>query len=163
LSWRAGSLTDLHGELKELVDRFDEREVEYALCGSLAMAFYGLPRPALDIDLLVPAESMEPFREIANDRGYTIEVQPVIFADGAVEIRTFIRRDPVSRRSFTLKMLLVTPDLGRVWSKREFISWEGRRLCIVSHWGLIELKTLRRSAQDLEDIAGLRESRRALP
>jgi len=52
----------------------------------------------------------------------------------------------------------VTPDLGRVWNRRECISWEDRRLCVASRWGMIELKSLRRSPRDLEDIAGLRES-----
>jgi hypothetical protein len=155
-------LPDLHGELKGLVDRLDEEGVEYALCGGLAMSFFGLPRPTIDIDLLVPPESVESFRQIAGERGYTVEVQPVTFADGAVEIRKFIKRNTASRESLTLKLLLVTPDLGRVWSKREYIGWEGRRLSIVSRWGMIELKSLRRSPWDLEDIAGLRESQSAL-
>jgi hypothetical protein len=155
-------LPDLHGELKSLIDQLDEKEVEYALCGGLAMSIYGLPRPTIDIDLLVPPESVESFRQVAGERGYTVEVQPVVFADGAVEIRQFIKRDTASQGSLTLKLLLVTPDLARVWSKREYVDWEGRRLCIVSRWGMIELKSLRRSPWDLEDIASLRESQSAL-
>jgi hypothetical protein len=58
--------------------------------------------------------------------------------------------------NISIKALVVTPDLGRVWSRRECIPWEERRLCMVSKWGMIELKTMRRNRQDLEDIAWLR-------
>jgi hypothetical protein len=149
--------------LQRLVDGLDEEGIEYALCGGFAMAVYGFPRPDVDIDLLAPPEDLDSFREVAARCGYSIEVQPVVFAGGAVEIRKFIKRDPASRGGLTLKLLLVTPDLRRVWSKRECVDWEGRRLCVVSRWGMIELKSLRRSPWDLEDIAGLRESQSSLP
>jgi len=149
---------DIHAELKSLVDALDEAGVEHALCGGLAMSIYGIDRPTTNIDLLISPEDVDAFRKVASQLGYTVEVQPVSFADGAVQIVKFIRRDEPPGGDLSLKALLVTPDLGRVWGRRECIPWEGRRLCVVSRWGLIELKTLRRSLRDLQDIASLRES-----
>ena len=149
---------DLHAELKSLVDALAAADVEYALCGGLAMAIYGIERPTNDIDLLIPYESVDAFRAAATALGYTVEVPAVTFAGGAVEIRKFIKRDAAAGGDLSLKALMVTPDLARVWSRRECLSWEDRRLCVLSRWGMIELKSLRRSPRDLEDISALRES-----
>ena len=149
---------DLHAELKRLVDALDGADVEYALCGGLAMSIYGIERPTKDIDLLIPFEGVDAFRAVAGDLGYSVEVPAMAFADGAVEIRKFIKRDPAVGGDLSLKALMVTPDLARVWRHRECLPWEDRRLCLVSRWGMIELKTLRRSLRDLEDISALRES-----
>jgi hypothetical protein len=149
---------DIHAELKDLVDALDKAGVEHALCGGLAMSVYGIDRPTTNIDLLISPEDVNAFRKVAIRLGFTVEVQPVSFADGAVMIVKFIRRDQDAGGDLSLKALLVTPDLHRVWGRRECIPWEGRRLCVVSRWGMIELKTLRRTPRDLEDIASLRES-----
>jgi hypothetical protein len=149
---------DLHAELRSLVDCLDEAGVEHALCGGLAMSILGVERPTKDIDLLIAPESLDAFRSVAADLGYTVEVPAVTFASGAVEICKFIKRDPEAGGDLSLKTLLVTPDLTRVWSRRECLPWENRRLCLVSRWGMIELKSLRRSPRDLEDISALRES-----
>jgi len=150
-------LFDLHDELIALVDAVDDADLDYALCGGLAMSVYGIDRSTNNIDILISPEDAPKLRTVAEKMGYTIEVDPMTFADGAVEMRKFIRRDKESRGAQALKALLVTPDITRVWTKRECHDWEHRRLCLVSRWGLIELKSLRRNPRDLEDIAALRE------
>jgi hypothetical protein len=55
-----------------------------------------------------------------------------------------------------LDMLLVTPAVEHVWQSRQRVQWRGGELTVVSPDGLIALKTLRLSKQDLADIARLR-------
>ena len=150
-------MVDLHEELISLVDAADDADLDYALCGGLAMSVYGIDRATDNIDLLIAPGDTEKLRAVAGKMGYTIEVDPMTFSDGAVEMRKFIRRDRETRGGHALKALLVTPDITRVWTKRECHDWENRRLCLVSRWGLIELKSLRRTPRDLEDIAALRQ------
>ena len=63
---------DLHEELARLVDALADCEVEYALCGGLALAVHGFPRFTKDIDLLVRKEDVEGIVEAARDRGFVV-------------------------------------------------------------------------------------------
>ena len=53
--------------------------------------------------------------------------------------------------------LLVTPQIREAWDSRVESEWEGGKLSVVSPAGLIALKQLRRSGQDLDDIKALAE------
>jgi len=55
---------DILEELKELIKKLNQEEIEYALCGGLAMAIYALPRATLDIDILIESTvNLFSFRE----------------------------------------------------------------------------------------------------
>ncbi len=59
-----------------------------------------------------------------------------------------------------LDLLLVdSAALESVWQTRQSFEWEGRKVWIVSREGLISLKRLRGSPQDLVDIEKLKEQR----
>lgn len=56
-----------------------------------------------------------------------------------------------------LDLLLVhSPVLEKIWQTRQSFEWEGRKTWIVSREGLIGLKRLRGSPQDLVDIEKLK-------
>jgi hypothetical protein len=48
----SGLIMDILDELKTITADLDNEEIDYALCGGLAMAIYDLPRATLDIDYL---------------------------------------------------------------------------------------------------------------
>jgi len=52
-------MIDLSDELKGLIAKLNQENIEYALCGGLAIAIYALPRATLDIDLLIELNSLE--------------------------------------------------------------------------------------------------------
>lgn len=151
-------MLDLYDEFKRLISAVAERRIDYALCGGLALAVYGVPRATVDIDLLIPAESLEKAKLAARALGYTIEAQPMKFAKGTVEIVRLSKLDPDSGDILVLDMVLVTPSVLSVWESRSEIEWEGGRLWVVSRKGLITLKSLRGSTQDLYDIERLKEA-----
>ena len=57
-------------ELRLLVGSFNQHEVEFALCGGLAVAAHGLVRATQDIDFLIREESLEPAYVAAAEVGY---------------------------------------------------------------------------------------------
>jgi hypothetical protein len=57
----------------------------------------------------------------------------------------------------SLDLLLVTPAIQKIWTSRVEADWEDGTLSVVSRAGLIELKTLRGSPQDIADIVALQE------
>ncbi len=50
---------DLYDELMALIDAFADANIDYALCGGIAVAFYGYPRFTKDIDILIRAEDLD--------------------------------------------------------------------------------------------------------
>jgi len=147
---------DLLDELKLLLARLDLEEIDYALCGGLAMAVYALPRATLDIDLLIEASSLARAARAVHKLGFTLSATPLEFHDGTVRIHRVSKIEPETGETLVLDFLLVTPDLEPVWRSRAKVDWEGGTLSVVSAEGLIVLKSLRGSGQDQDDIRHLR-------
>jgi len=150
-------MIDLYEELKALVGKLDEAKIDYALCGGMALAIYGIPRATVDLDLLISSEALEKASRIAQERGYAFIAQPMVLASGAISIRRFSKKDEETGFWVSLDFLLVTPSLEDVWEERQTLEWEGGRIQVVSRAGLIRLKSFRKSGQDLEDIGRLKE------
>ena len=150
---------DIYDEFLKLVASLDERGIDYALCGGMAMAVHGSPRATIDIDLLVLPGSLTELISLAEDLGYTIREKDLSFKDGAIEIRRISKIDRNSGDLLSLDFLLVTPVIEAVWKTRVKAVWENRPLSVVSRRGLIALKSLRGSGQDIDDIRKLQSGR----
>lgn len=148
-------MLDIAEELRKLVAVFAEHQVDYALCGGMAMAIHGRLRATIDIDLLIPSESLDEVMTIAKSLGYNIPGKDMSFANGAVEIRRVSKIDLDDGELLSLDLLLVTPETLGIWESRVEAEWEGGKLSVVSARGLIALKQLRGSGQDLADIEAL--------
>lgn len=146
---------DILDELRTLVAILDEHKVDYALCGGMAMGVHGLARTTIDIDLLIPFDSLDKVLAIAKSLGYSIRGKDLSFANGAIEIRRVSKIHPDDGELLSLDLLLVTPDILGSWESRVEAEWEGGKLSVVSAAGLVALKQLRRSEQDLVDIKAL--------
>ncbi|MEK6286258.1 MAG: hypothetical protein AABO57_10995 [Acidobacteriota bacterium] len=147
---------DLYEEFKSIVSALDERGIDYAVCGGLAMAVHGLPRATVDIDLLILGESLEEAKSLVRSLGYTIEAQPMTFHKGAIEIRRLSKIDPSDGDLLMIDFLLVTPAVAAAWNNRIRVASPKGSVFVVSREGLILLKSFRRSGQDLDDIERLK-------
>ncbi len=146
---------DIYDELRKLISVLDEHEIDYALCGGMAMAIHARPRSTIDIDILILSESLEKVLPIALTLGYNIRGMDLSFARGAIEIRRVSKIDQESGDLLSLDLLLVTPEIFPIWESRTTANWEGGKLSVVSRKGLISLKELRGSGQDQDDIKAL--------
>jgi Nucleotidyltransferase of unknown function (DUF6036) len=145
---------DLEQELATVLDALHAANVEYALCGGLALAVHGAPRATVDIDLLVRPEDAPRVREIAEGLGFRFPALPMNFSN--------IRIDPITKidaegDTLMLDLLVATPELEPVWRDRQRLPWRGRQISVVSREGLVTLKMLRASKQDLADIERLQD------
>jgi hypothetical protein len=73
---------DLFLELGRLPPRREQRGVDFALCGAVALAIHGVPRATQDIDLLVRPAALPHLREAARSCGFIPESVPMDFASG---------------------------------------------------------------------------------
>ncbi len=143
---------DLLLELKELTKKLNAVNVEYALCGGLAMAIYALPRATLDIDILIEESSLEIVRRAVRELGFSIDAAPMEFQNGKIRIHRVSKSETDTGEMLSLDLLMVTPEIAGVWENRRIVHWEAGKLCVVSPAGLIFLKSLRKSGQDQDDI-----------
>lgn len=150
-------MLDLYEELRSLIAALDKHEIEYALCGGIAMAIFGRPRATVDIDLLIVAETLDEVIELAKALKYTVRGLDMSFANDAIEIRRVSKIDQETGFVLSLDMLLVTPQIQEVWDSRVRADWEGGKLSVVSRDGLIALKKLGGRPQDFADISTLME------
>lgn len=147
---------ELFTEFSQLVNELNKEQVDYALCGGLAMAVYAFPRATLDIDILIEPESLKKTKSVAERLGFNFDVGLMRFNEDTVQIYRLTKTSPDKGDTLMLDMLLVTPEMEAVWKSRQRVSWEGGELPVVSPRGLIELKSKRLSGQDQDDIMNLR-------
>ncbi|HEV2021234.1 MAG TPA: hypothetical protein VGQ94_01770 [Terriglobales bacterium] len=153
-------MASLYEELKALVAALNEEQVPYALCGGLAMAVHGFPRATIDIDFLAPTESAERILEVGARLGFTLPTTTLQFKQG-VQVRRISKPRGPDEEVLILDVLLANPPLDAAWERREQVEWEGGRIWVVSREGLVQMKSLRGSGIDVEDVAKLRTSRRS--
>lgn len=147
---------DLFTEFSRLVNELNKEQVDYALCGGLAMAVYAFPRATLDIDILIEPESLEKTKEIAERLGFNFDAGLMRLSGDAIQIYRLTKISADKGDTLMLDMLLVTPEMKAVWESRQKVSWDEGELPVVSPRGLIELKSKRLSGQDQDDIINLR-------
>jgi hypothetical protein len=146
------AIFDIDAELEAITRALEDGQIDYALCGGIAVAVHGYPRATVDIDLIVTRESLAAALAVARGLGYLVEAGPMRFASG-VEVRRVSRLE--SGEVFTLDLMPVTGVLEDVWQGRQQVSWRGRPLRVVSRDGLIKMKRLAGRSQDLADLAAL--------
>jgi hypothetical protein len=143
---------DLLIELTNIIKVFNEDGIDYALCGGLALAVYAKPRATLDIDIMVQPDFLDKIKQRAEKLGFTVHAVPMNFKGGAVQIHRMTKFDDDHGEHLSLDLLIVTPETRLSWDSRITVEWEGGTLKVVSPKGLIELKSLRKSGQDEDDI-----------
>ncbi len=143
---------DLLVELAKIIRAFDQDEIDYALCGGLALAVYAKPRATLDIDIMVQPDCIEKIKKKVEELGFTVHAMPMRFKGGAVQIHRMTKFDDELEEHLSLDLLIVTPETRLSWDSRMAVEWEGGTLKVISPKGLIELKSLRKSGQDEDDI-----------
>ncbi|MBI4026857.1 MAG: hypothetical protein HY360_17870 [Verrucomicrobia bacterium] len=145
---------NLRDELRQLVRALDSVNIPYALCWGLAMAVHGWPRATLDIDLLVEAGHLEGVRRLAGSLGFTHEAGEMTLAAGRVRLFRMVKF--VGQEWLPLDLLIVTPDLLPVWKSRRQAPTGDGPITVVSPAGMIQMKSLRNSGTDQDDIRRLK-------
>ena len=143
---------DLVDEFRALLEGLERAGVDFAVCGGLAFAIHVRPRATIDIDLLLPIEEVERAKQVAREQGYRIEAGPFVIRKDVIEIHRLSKPDPETGDLLSLDLLVVTQTLAPVWETRQRVDWEHGTVPVVSRAGLVTMKRLRASGQDLDDI-----------
>jgi len=147
---------DLIREFGALIDALHREDVEYAVCGGIAVTIHGYVRTTKDIDLLIRREDADRAVQLAAQIGFLDDSGSLSFEAGTRRERTVRRVVKTEGRDvLMLDLLLVSAILEPVWQSRTQVEWEGRHVSIVSRDGLARMKTLAGRDQDLTDLKQL--------
>lgn len=143
-------------ELHRLLSTLESHQVKYALCGGLAMAVYAFPRATLDIDIMIDPVDLDTVKSLVGSLGYTFDSGLMVFKSEAIQIYRLVKIENDTSEELVLDLLLVSDKLKDIWNSRVRLEWEYGRLSVVSPEGLIQMKSMRKSCQDQDDIRHLR-------
>lgn len=144
----------IYDELQALIELFRETEIEYALCGGLAMAVHGWPRTTMDIDILIKKKDLAAVCATAKSLGFKHEAHKMCFCNGKIKIHRLVKL--AGEEAIPLDLLTVTPALRPIWKQRTTLESTYGPICVVSADGLAMMKNMRKSGQDKDDIRKLK-------
>jgi len=151
-------MQDLYGEFKAIIQSFNSHGIPYAVCGGLAYAIHVQPRATVDMDFLIQGTDLPRSTRVLTELGYTPHPGLMAFRAGTVQIQRLWKPQEQGGDVLTIDLLLVNAEIMRsVWEEREEMRWENVPVWVVSRKGLIVLKRLRGSKQDVADIERLSE------
>jgi hypothetical protein len=107
------------------------------------MAIHGFIRATQDLDLFVQPEDIGRLADAVRAIGFT-NIGP--------STCQLTKLDQVDGDVIVLDLTPVSPATEQIWVTRQMITWNERPLSVTSREGLIALKRLRATAQDLVDI-----------
>jgi len=152
-------MPNLFEEFRIIVGALAAARVPYAVCGGIAMSIHARPRATIDVDLLAPPAAVAAIAEALAPHGFARrELTPTRLAGGDVVMHRLTKIVPGDPEVLMLDVIEARPGpTERAWGTHMDTAWEGHAVTVVSRAGLIELKRLRGSAQDVADIALLEE------
>ena len=150
-------MPNLFEEFRGVVGALDAARVPYAICGGIAMSIHARPRATIDIDLLAPADAVARIADVLLPHGFVRrEGAPTRLAEGEIVMHRLTKIVPGDPDVLVLDVIEVRPGAPEAaWQTRTSAEWEGHSVAVVSRAGLIGLKRLRGSPQDLADITSL--------
>ena len=147
-------MPNLFEEFRAIIGALGSARIPYAVCGGIAMSIHAHPRATIDIDLLAPRDAVARIVDALLPHGFVRRARtPTQLAEGAVVMHRFAKIVPGDPEVLVLDVIEVRPGATEAaWQTRTSTEWEGHTVTVVSRAGLIGLKRLRRSPQDIADI-----------
>jgi len=147
-------MPNLFEEFRAVVGVLTRAGVPYAVCGGIAMSIHAHPRATIDIDLLAPPDAVAKIVDAVVPLGFVRrERAPSRLAKGEVVMHRLTKVVPEDPEVLGLDVIEVQPGAtAQAWQTRTSAEWAGHRVTVVSRDGLVGLKRLRGSPQDIADI-----------
>ncbi len=147
---------NLYDEFRDLIEALNREEVDYGVCGGIALAIHGFPRFTKDIDLLILPQDLDRVIAVAAGRGFLVVDNPLCFDSGKPTAREVRRISKIEGEDvLTLDLLLANGILQKAWDDREEYLWQERSIKVVSAQGLALMKKIAGRDQDLLDVKKL--------
>ncbi|MBN1593588.1 MAG: nucleotidyltransferase family protein [Candidatus Coatesbacteria bacterium] len=149
---------DIADELRSIAIALNESQIDYAVCGGLALAIHGCPRATEDIDILIREEDLDRISSLLRAKGFTVSAGPIPLGAGKENKLSIHRVMKLGADdSLTVDLVLVPHFMEEIWRDREIVQAGDYDLSVVSLDGLKQMKRMSGRLHDLADIGRLEE------
>ncbi|MCI0690721.1 nucleotidyltransferase family protein [candidate division KSB1 bacterium] len=150
-------MLDLYAEFEKALDALEQHQINYALCGGLAVTLLAQPRFTEDIDILVSPDDCERCKAILQPLGFKFFSTPMRFDNDIVEVHKLTKIDPGDHDYIFLDVIsAISPVAREILSQRIRLAWKDKQVWVVSRPGLIKLKEASKRPKDQLDIDALK-------
>ncbi len=150
-------MLDLYVEFEKVLDALEQHQINYALCGGLAVTLFSHPRLTDDIDILLFPGDCERVKTMLHSLGYKFFSTPMRFENDFIEVHKLTKIDPVINDYIFLDVVsAISPGAQEVLKGRIRLPWQDKQVWVVSREGLITLKENAKRPKDQLDIAALK-------
>ena len=149
-------MLDLYVEFEKALAALEQHQINYALCGGLAVTFLAQPRFTEDIDILVSPDDCERCKAILQPLGFKFFSTPMCFDNDIVEVHKLTKIDPGDHDYIFLDVIsAISAAAQKILSQRIRLAWKDKQVWVVSRAGLIKLKQASKRPKDQLDIDAL--------
>ncbi len=143
---------NLIDELFRVTSALEANNVDYALCGGLAMAVHGQPRATVDIDLLVPAAQIADAVKAAATAGFDLDEGWLVLPPDPIGPQRLYRINKIEGAEHLMLDLLESRDVDQdLLQDRERFDFQGRKLWAISRNSLLRMKSTSGRSKDKMD------------
>lgn len=140
-----------------LVEKLNQANLSYAVCGGIAVTLHGFVRATDDIDLMALPFDISNIKKIARSVGFRVQnPEPLIFGKGTPRETTIHR---VSKRHGDDSLLLDIPEVNEfnrnAWTSRRAHKLDGMVVWAIGRNALLAMKRQSARPKDLIDLQGL--------
>ncbi len=141
-----------------------EANVEYLLCGGLAVNIYGVPRVTADIDLMLDfsTENLRKFKQVAKGLSYAACIPIDIETLTSMQVRKQIveqknmiaysyYHEPATLMNLDV-LVKTTLSFEYLWKRKAVRKFEDFEVFLISLPDLITMKKSTERKQDLQDV-----------
>lgn len=151
-------MLDLYTEFEAVIEALEQQQIDYAVCGGLAVSFFAQPRLTQDIDVLLAPAECERCKEILLPFGFQFLSTPMRFDNDAVEVHKLTKFETGGNDYVFLDLIAaISPPVQKILAERIRLSWKDKPVWVVSREGLIKLKETAKRPKDLLDLESLRD------
>jgi hypothetical protein len=149
----------LYTEFEAALEVLEQHQINYAVCGGLAVTLLAQPRLTQDIDILVHPDDCDKGKTILLPLGFKFFSTPMRFDNDTVEVHKLTKIEIGGNDYLFLDLVVaISPFSQKILTERIRLSWRNKQIWIVSREGLIKLKESSKRPKDLLDLETLRES-----
>lgn len=150
-------MLDLHIEFEKVLETLEQHQINYALCGGLAVTVLAQPRFTEDIDILVSPQDCERCKAVLLPLGFKFFSTPMRFDSDFVEVHKLTKIDAETNDYIFLDVVSsISLSAQEILKNRIRLPWQDKQVWVVSRDGLIKLKENSKRPKDQLDIAALK-------
>ena len=144
-------MSNIFLEFDLIVRKLAAKELNYAVCGGLAVGLYGYIRATEDIDFVLSSADVSAVKLILNKMGYR-QKEPWILKDAELTLWRFVKTLDQSE-PFIVDFLIPTSTANNeILDNKIVLNYSEIKINVVSREDLITMKKQRMSVKDRADI-----------